>query len=488
MVLVVLEDCDGLVFYPPHQIASLTPFLCGWWRAVTASGEVLHLPQLPPGPWLTLGASRGLPYLLTRVGTDLWRDPAGFLHQGLPSGSCEPPPPPRLLEPLGCTSQEVRGARLRNGDCIWLTEQGEIPGRFSEPEMSSHFSWLVELGAGLYGNRERFRRLRQREARFELVLDDGSVFETMYIARARALAGRLGLSRPDRLTPVIEGLREYGLRDWPFELYRAEAEQLKACFSDLNVLIANLILQTVRYLMSHPEIEYGKDLRGFWYKPVCTVLYRAGFIEEEQMRMIASETKNEAYERLGRIADRMVSGLRLFSYRDMGFEDPGKRSIGSSRPDILLLVEKSSLKSYASKLQARFGLSYYISGGSTKVLDVEYLAAELLSLGISEVQLFCFVDFDPAGTALAEGLVPQLERYGIKIRGDLKMVVHPDCFTQEELRLFALPCPSGSVGSATLAERWVEKTGGIQGQLMGIGADHLAPFERVVQRFEELGC
>jgi len=65
-------------------------------------------------------------------------------------------------------------------------------------------------------------------------------------------------------------------------------------------------------------------------------------------------------------------------------------------------------------------------------------------------------------------------------------LITPECFTAEEIELYALPCPSSTASLRTKAAKWVKNGGGINGKPMGIHANHLKPFERVRQRFLEL--
>ncbi|MBN9417008.1 MAG: hypothetical protein J0I12_16295 [Candidatus Eremiobacteraeota bacterium] len=481
--MIVLEDFQGLVFLPPRQIATLTPFLRGWWRAVTLDGEVLHLPQKPEGPWVPLGESWVWPPALS-ASEGGWNDRAGFFYPGdsLPPFTSQPEAPP----------ERIWGMRSGGGITL-LTDDGAQPSEWTEQEALQRLPQLVQVGRGLWGNRNRFHRLRPVGEKFELILDNGQRLHSLHPEAARQLAQRLGLPDHNRLEPVVPGMRQYKLRDWPEELYNSEAEQLKAWFDDANVLIANCLLQCVRYRRWGIFIEYGDDHRGFWYKPVSSVLYRAGFIDADEVRWvdaeeITRESKDAACLRYRRVVERAVGELKWFRYQDLGFRDPGGRVLGSTRPQLLFLVEKRCLEGYARKLADHFGFTYLISGGATKIVDTEFLVHDLVGRGVQEVEIYSFADFDPEGSALTLGFVPQLEGYGMKVKGEPKMVVHPSCFTDRELRLFALPCPMTSAAAITMAKRWVERTGGIHGQAFGIGSDHLQPIERVIRRLEELGC
>ena len=87
--------------------------------------------------------------------------------------------------------------------------------------------------------------------------------------------------------------------------------------------------------------------RGFWYLLVFATLYRAGFL---------SDDNGEALLNLyGNVVDELVGDDRLFTYRELGFADPGRRSLGDRLPHVILLVEKESLQGYALPLVTEHG-------------------------------------------------------------------------------------------------------------------------------------
>ena len=65
-------------------------------------------------------------------------------------------------------------------------------------------------------------------------------------------------------------------------------------------------------------------------------------------------------------------------------------------------------------------------------------------------------------------------------------LITPECFTAEEIELYALPCPSSTASLPTKAANWLKNGGGIKSQPLGIHANHLKPFERVRERFLQL--
>ena len=62
-------------------------------------------------------------------------------------------------------------------------------------------------------------------------------------------------------------------------------------------------------------------------------------------------------------------------------------------------------------------------------------------------------------------------------------LLRQECFTEEEKRLYARPLPMPTQAFRTKAEAWAKKSGGVNGQLMGIHSNHVQPYERVRELF-----
>jgi len=448
--VLTFEDDNGLVLYPAHQIAALTPFTHGLVRAVTYDGQVLHRVGWPePACWVKQGPSWVRPSLLSES-----RDRAGFHHPGQPEGP-EPNIEPPVHDPRQCLTPDG-----------WQSDEGEQPANFQE---AAQDPGLIRVHESLYVVRSRLRRL-DRDNR--LLLDNGRPVAELSRYLADQLRQRLG-----HVPIEMPGFHQYQLRDWPQELRETEGDLLRAWFAEPEPLIANVMLQTFRF----PNPEYGHDHRGYWYDPVSSCLYRCDFIHQSELRYDGS---NQACQSYYRILQRMVQDLKLFTFQDLNFHDPGGRLPGSH---IVLLVEKNCLGDYAEAIHRRFGYTVLISGGSSKLIDAEFLARDLLQRGIRKIILLAFVDWDPAGRDSAEAFIPQLERYQIEVCEGPQLVITPDCFTAREISLHSYPVPTSTPALITQARRWMEKGGGIGGRVRGIGADKLKPVERVLQRLERMG-
>lgn len=279
-------------------------------------------------------------------------------------------------------------------------------------------------------------------------------------------------------------MEPHWLQDYPVELARASAAQLKAWFSIPKRLIGNLLFQTVRYRqLGLPTPGYGKEHRGYWYHPLCATLARAGFMSQRELErwrdpVYRSTAGGKLYALFQDILGELIKN-EVFTFRELGFADPGNGTVGDRRPNVLLVVEKQSLQESAERLVQEFGVSMIVTGGSPDLLDMEYFAPRLRPH--APITMVSLVDFDPGGWIVAESTVDQLRRCGVEFVEGIHHLVRPECFTPEELSLYALPC-STLGGAATIAREWVKRSGGVNGEALGIHSDHLQPVERVLAR------
>lgn len=482
-----LQDDNGLAFWHYHDVATLTPEICGRWRAVMKDGSIAHRPAPPVGPWVPLGGSLVLPQLLTRT-SDGWTDPAGFTY---PTGDLPlvPDPLPTPTAPgLPCDPDRIISLEAMKNRCTWHTDDGPvIIERITAKKASGAHPSLLRVGLN-YINLRRLRRLDRTEVyQAGFVMDDGAQF-LVSGAQLNDAVKRLGLADVDYLESTFQPLFRYGLRDYPYEIASAPAARLRRDFPTAKLVLANQIYQAVRYRAMGIPVAYGHTQRGFWYMPMVTTLYRAGFLTEEEMRVILSRRSDGAsprhklFNQMERMLGDMVGTDRLFTYSQLGFGGNAKEiQVGSTRPQIVVLCEKDSLKKPLALIAEKFGVSTMCSGGTPALVQTENFLEALRAVYGGELVVLAFVDFDPDGWGVAEAFCNQLQRYGAQIRGALRYVVTAEAFTAEELELFSLPCPSGNPASAAKTKKWLANGGGIHGKAMCIHADHLVPPQRVVE-------
>jgi len=241
-----------------------------------------------------------------------------------------------------------------------------------------------------------------------------------------------------------------------------------------------LIWQAYRYRDRGIVTEYGDNHRRFFYDPLTTTLNRAGFGQRRGHYVVFEE-----------LFSQFVARDRFFTPRDFGFRDPAPhlRHIGSTRPQLLLVVEKDTVLEQAQQLAAEFGISYVVLGGKPSLTASQYLAEALQPYG--PVVVLALVDYDPGGWITGSSQVDHLRQFGLTVRGDAVYLVIPKLFSAEEIDLYALPCKTRPPRVAAEVAAWLVKSGGIGGEPLSLLADNLSPErlrERVTQVLAELNC
>lgn len=454
-----MEDEQGLSFWPEQLVASLTPAYPDRVRVVTADGSVGYRPlPMPEGSWVPVGESRVRPGLLLPCGEG-WMDPAEFEHPGAVA-EVEPEYQPEPFWAL----------RRVEGEWRWL-DGGEVV------EFEEACRGLVRCASDCYFRPSRLRRISGNGDGLMLIFDEGQQWRVTPKYMPGVLE-QLGLSE---LSLFPTGLTRQFLREFPFEIARAPAEVLQRFFKTARALMANLIWQALFFRRLGLDKGYGTSHRAFWYNPVYATLERAGLVElPESYKFLTKPAVENMY--FSMLMD-MIDEDRLFSFRDLGFEDSGRneREIGAVRPEVILLIEKDSLRSVGLETAGHFGLSWIVTGGISHLLRAEYFCEALRAVHGGTVRVLVYGDFDPGGWSVGRAFVQHLLRYGVKCPAGPEFLVLPQVFTQEELDLFgrALSEKDGRV------DDWVVASGGIGGLARGIHADWLKPGERVRQAVAE---
>lgn len=493
--MIELQDDEGLIFFPPERIASLCPDYGGRWRAVLEDGRVAHRPTPAEGPWPRLGEVQVTPWLLQR-GAEGWRDPAGFLlPSGEPGEMALAAPLPQLAE-LPCPRGEIWGLRGLGGyDCVWLSDGGEIvQKRFRASQAAALLPEMVKVSAGQYVNRLRLQRIWYRGVACLLTTDHGQVLRIRNQDTVAAFAARMGLSDLTYLQPCRQEL--YGadmLRDWPFELLRAPAEQLRAHFTTPRRLISNVIWQRFRSRSGYGGVlstSTADSYRGLLYE-LAPVLHRAGFLSARVLRELglAAEIQEDGASRaalssaklrilLYGIMEHLVADGRFFSFRQFGFADrePERRRVGNRLPQVILVAEKASLWDAAGLLAEELGLSLLLLDGAPSLLAMEYFAEQLPPGGT--LRVLAYVDYDPGGWLTGHAVGKHLRFYGHECAAT-RFLIRGEDFSAEEKELYARPCSSNGPGQRTKTRLWVEESGGLDGEARGVHADHVRPLSRV---------
>ncbi len=487
-----LEDSDSILFWNEWDIASLVPEHAGRWRAVHRDGMVAHRPTAPPpGPWLPTGPGMVLPQLL-RTGPLGTQDPNGFLFPDAPLDPVPEPEPLPDIEGIPCRRREIYGLmKHKQLGCLWKTDRGDVIWkRPRAPKAAELMPELVMLTRGFYVNRNRIWRIRHDYFTYFVVLDNGETYKVS--KQTKELADRLGYPNLLHLEPYCPAFYgNYGLRDWPFELASAGPEMLRQ-------LIGHLIYQRLRYRQLGIQQDWPDSYRGFWYAWVKHTLYHAGFIEgdqldlelpefAEQIRGRTPSPTEKMYNLMFQVFDFFVQENRLFTYEEFGFVEPHPefRRIGTVRPEVILLTEKTAYQERALKLHDEFGCSLRMLSSQPPLVATEFFARALKPHLKGSVRLIAYVDYDVGGWIIARAFAKQLEFCGIPV-ASVEFLIRGETFTAAERRKHAKPLAMSTPAHRTKAEMWFAETNGVDGKMLGIQADHVQPYERLRGLFETL--
>ena len=493
-----LEDSDSIVFWNEYDIASLMPEHRGRWRAVHFDGKVAHHPgPLPPGPWIPLGGGLVLPQLL-QTGPLGPHDGADFLfpqEELAPVPEREPLPD---IEGIACPRHQVYALmKHKQLGCLWKTDQGDVVwNRPRAPKACLLMPEMVFLKKGLYVNRNRIWRVRHDYFTYFVVLDNGQTFK---VSKQTDLAERLGLTSVMHLEPYCPAFYgNYTLRDWPFELASASPEQLRKLFDSPRQLIGHLIYQRLRYRQLGIQREWADSYRGFWYDWVKHTLFHAGFLSGDQLEIPMPEFGDQIrtrkvsepekmYHLMFQVFDFFVQDNGLFTFEEFGFVEPRPefRRIGTTRPEIILLTEKTAYQARALQLHEEFGVSLRMLASQPPLVATEFFAKALQPHLNGPVRIIAYVDYDVGGWIIARAFAKQLEFYGIEV-SRVDFLIRGETFTPEEKRLHAKPLALATATHRTKAQLWFAETNGVDGQMLGIQADHVQPYQRLRDLFAAL--
>ena len=260
---------------------------------------------------------------------------------------------------------------------------------------------------------------------------------------------------------ILKGVREY-----EEEIRFMDAEWLREQFgfassSRLNVakLIRNLIWQAYTRIRDGKRETIDSNIRGFWYTDIKPVLSRLG-----------KETQGTRYsERMYDYLLEMVTEHRLFNYADFGFVDEteGMKYIGKTNVHVVLFVEKDGLYPIVRRLAQKYGCVGVSTGGYPSILSAEYLIR-----GIAQYthlrhhfDILSIVDYDPNGWEIETEFMEQLQVFDMKDLS-LHQIVHPKHLSEEDIELSKY-----QLKAEKKTERWIEATGGLNGEAYGIEAN-----------------
>ncbi|MBU49051.1 MAG: hypothetical protein CL920_10180 [Deltaproteobacteria bacterium] len=277
-------------------------------------------------------------------------------------------------------------------------------------------------------------------------------------------------------------LEKEGITEFDEDIRRFGLERLKKEFgaaSSGRVIIArvikNLIWQAVRQVRSGQMEGLDGNLRSFFYTHIKPVIARIPG---------ALDGARDPYDTMLGAFVELVEDYRLVSYIELDLDDENyfHRLVGETHPHLIVFAEKAGFFRFLKKLHQELGVTVASLGGTPSVLSTEYLVHELskkVELSKTFVAL-SITDWDPSGHQIAQAQVRQFGSFGLK-EVVHKPMIHPEHYTQDEIEIFRYPLPGRQ---KTKNQNWLEETGGIGGELLGLESDSL-PRKRLRQLIEK---
>ena len=291
---------------------------------------------------------------------------------------------------------------------------------------------------------------------------------------------------PVQLTPkkIEKILAAEGVRVLAKDIRALSLDELKATFRYAKKpgivtvwVVKSLIWQAYEKIKLGEWPQVDGNLRSFWYSNIKSTISKIGALDDAK----------DPYDVMLYAFVEFTEKYRLFKYKDFGFTDENweNRRIGVKRPQIIVFSEKAGFVRLMREVNKTYDCTTAALNGISSVLSSEYMMAHIAEAGVdlakTRFHVFGIVDYDPNGAIVAGAFQRQIKSQGVKLLKYTDLVA-PSIFTPEELELSKFSLPPKQ---RTKNRKWMEKTGGINGQPYGIEADAV-PKDRLLARLDKL--
>ncbi len=270
----------------------------------------------------------------------------------------------------------------------------------------------------------------------------------------------------------IASILEYeGIQEFETELRRFSLEEIQEHFSAessgriiLTKVIKSLIWQAVSWVRSGRISGVDGNLRSFFYQWIKPVMARIPG---------ALEQKRDPYSTMLDVFVELVEKYQLFRYAELDLDDANweHRRIGVTNPHLLIFAEKIGFFRFLRRIHDSYSVTVAALGGTPSLLSTEYLVRSLGQVVELDRQFVAFfiVDWDPSGYQIIHSQLRQLRSLGIA-NIEPHELIEPEHYTPEDIEVFRFPLPGRQ---KTKNRKWLETTGGINGELYGLEADSM---------------
>jgi len=278
-----------------------------------------------------------------------------------------------------------------------------------------------------------------------------------------------------RAGSLEEILRAEGIRSYNVPIHQQNKEWLIKEFGpgkvypiDLTRATKNIVWQT-REQIRKEEIEPIQGIiRTFWYTHIKPVFARTDSLVDDKAQ----------YRVLHQVLVDLVRERDIMRYKDIGFLNNNAGTVKLDKNwHVMLIGEKHGKYALLEKIAHELNCTVVTLGGQPSLLSMEYLVDDYKAKDINirkSLYLIFVVDYDPAGWIIRDSVLRDLKFYGMK---NIKAIdiIAPDLLSPEELELAKFPL---SGGREVINQKWMEKTGGINGEPYGFESDSV-PYKRL---------
>jgi hypothetical protein len=276
-------------------------------------------------------------------------------------------------------------------------------------------------------------------------------------------------------------LRREGIYNFKETIHLQPAEWLIKHFGpgrkypvNVNKLMKNIIWQIRTRIVrrEHPPIK--GLLRSFWYTHIKNTLSRADSLGSDV----------DQYDQMIKVFVQLIQYCGFMRYKEMGFIDDNAhdRQLGINN-HIILFAEKSGHYPLLKEITQTTDVTILSLGGQPSLLSAEYFVDEMKAQGMDirkSFYTYSLVDYDTSGWIIKDAFLNDLKFFGLKYIQHKDLLL-PEIFTQEEIELNKFTLPQSPEMKAK-NKKWLEESGGINGELYGLEAD-AAPAERIEDLF-----
>ena len=277
-----------------------------------------------------------------------------------------------------------------------------------------------------------------------------------------------------------------------------KAELLRACSQlikkDGSFQKSNLMRSFILNERDFMEIDYIRGIRRFWYMAIKPALDKLGLLTSNDItdaglkkwdstlsKYIANLVRagELTYQDLNIIDDSRKMELPSNVFQSISLRTYGAQISAADHPNIILCCEKDTIFEHIRKIASLFGCSCISGKGQNAFAAMEKLLRGM-PFDVENIHILTFTDYDPAGYSISGTFKKQaldhLSNLGLdsKVHSE-RIGITLDQLTPDEILNNQYTPKSDGQGQKTINKKWMELTGGINGEFKGLELDALSP-------------